>query len=278
MEVNGVDFVTDSIQYKTLKADNEMLASMLKSEQEKGKDKDEQIKKLKAQLKLAKADLSTVKETSKETVKENKELAETIEKLRQEKIDIVRDYQLQLSQLEKNTQELTGEEKELKKSQAQLQKEWGSFVFEDYVFLEDRYDSYCQDSNIRTTSQKARLRDLCKAELRKRKMEEDGESTTQEYAQNSKEILDLLRFLKLDEIPKDENEGRDPLEICFERQIFEYENFMPAELEDLNMYKDYSGFHSKWSAIKRAVQNLCAGTRDFPKLERNEYFEDEEEE
>lgn len=44
------------------------------------------------------------------------------------------------------------------------------------------------------------------------------------------------------------------------------ENTKPCECEDLNKYKDFSGFEPTWKDILRCCKNLVGGGREYPDL------------
>ena len=48
------------------------------------------------------------------------------------------------------------------------------------------------------------------------------------------------------------------------------ENTKPCECEDLEKYKDFSGFGIKWAEIMRCMRNLIANTRDYPEIQKGE--------
>mgnify|MGYP007038198454 FL=1 len=48
------------------------------------------------------------------------------------------------------------------------------------------------------------------------------------------------------------------------------ENTKPSECEDLEIYKDISGFEKTWNHILRSVKNLVSGSREYPDIPREE--------
>lgn len=155
--------------------------------------------------------------------------------------------------------------KKAKRIQADNKEEelkWGVFDNpEDYEFLNMLYEKYTSDKTIDDTALELRYRDLCKAELRKRMADESGD--VGEIDKALKAIKDLMAMLKLDKF--DDNKISDE-EKHIERLIWLIENQEPAECEDLEKYKDFSGFGKAFDDIMRCLKNLVAGTRDFPKL------------
>ena len=150
-----------------------------------------------------------------------------------------------------------------KKEMECFELDWGKqSEVEDYEFLEYRYNIYTKDIPL-TASQETLYRKLCLCELSARKKESIGESTTDE----TKQILTFMKTLKIDNF--NEKREKSDFDLLFERQIWEMENFEPCEVVDLEMYKDMCNIESDWgNEIKRSVQNLIAGTKDYPTIER----------
>lgn len=147
-------------------------------------------------------------------------------------------------------------------------REWGKFKLEDggydleaYEYLNSAFENYTKDFPDMDTNLENRYRDLCKAEWFKRKADESGDvqaiARTQE---NLKKMLEMLKLTNFQDNKKSETEK------FIERLAWTIENTKPAECEDLNKYKDYSGFEPVWEDIMRTVKNLVAGTRQYPDL------------
>lgn len=152
------------------------------------------------------------------------------------------------------------------------QKIWGKFTdsngkldIEAYEFLNDTFEDYTKDLfNIDINLEK-RYRDLCKAELRKRKADESGD--IQEIAKAQDNLKKILDMLKLSDF---QNNKKSAEEKHIERLAWMIENERPAECEDLNKYRDISGFENTWKDIMRCVQNLICGSREYPNVPKGE--------
>lgn len=138
---------------------------------------------------------------------------------------------------------------------------WGRFEPEDYEFLNDMFDAYTAELPNMDMALIMRYRDLCKAELAKRKADEEGDVGAIQKAQ--KTLVDMLTLLKLNDF---QNNKQSDIEKFIERKAWQIENTRPAECEDLNKYKDYSGFEKTWEHIMRCCRNLVASTKEYPKL------------
>lgn len=155
------------------------------------------------------------------------------------------------------------EGREIKKKELEeFTLDWGVQSEEDYVFLEYRFDVYTKDSNL-TPTQETLYRQLCLVELAKRRKEIKGDSTKEEQDMMIK-LMDKLKISNFEE-KKDKTE----FDLLMERQIWEVENTEPCEEIDIEMYKDICNINSQWgNEIKRAVQNLIAGTKEYPTIEK----------
>lgn len=142
---------------------------------------------------------------------------------------------------------------------------WGNFEdTADYDYLNELFDRYTQDLTLVDTAMELRYRDLCKAELRKRKADESGD--VGEIDKALKAIKDLMAMLKLDKF--DDNKISDE-EKHIERMAWLIENTDPAECEDLNKYRDISGFEKSFGDIMRCIKNLITGSRDYPDIKED---------
>lgn len=148
---------------------------------------------------------------------------------------------------------------------AEMERLWGKFDVEDYDLLNAFFDMYTQDLPNMDAALELRYRDLCKAELRKRKADESrdiGEITKAEES-----LRKNMALLKLD---KFQDNKQSDVEKHIERMCWMVENTKPCECEDLEKYKDFSGFGIKWAEIMRCMRNLLAGTRDYPEIQKGE--------
>ena len=152
----------------------------------------------------------------------------------------------------------------------ELMKEvWGKYPDDEYIdayeFLEKTFQAYTQDFQEMDANLINRYRDLCKAEYRKRKADENGDVSEIKQAQAN--LTDLLKLLKLNDFQSNQ---KSEMEKMLERRIWMIENTRPAECEDLNIYRDFSGFEKTWNDILRCVRNLVAGTREYPDVPKDE--------
>lgn len=145
------------------------------------------------------------------------------------------------------------------------QKQWGNFGVDDLDLLDSFYQEYTKEVDVENYAMKLRYQDLCKAELRKRKADESGDMAEITKAEES--IRKNMAMLKLD---KFENTTVSDEEKRIEYRIWQIENTKPAECEDLQKYKDFSGFGKVFDDIMRCVKNLIAGTRDYPDVPKGE--------
>ncbi len=148
-----------------------------------------------------------------------------------------------------------------------MQEIWGKYPTDEYVeayeFLEKTFDDYTKDFQEMDANLTNRYRDLCKAEYRKRKADELGD--VNEIKQAQANLTDLLKLLKLNDFQSNQ---KSEMEKMIERKIWMIENTKPAECEDLDVYRDVSGFEKTWNEILRCVRNLVAGTREYPDIEK----------
>ena len=151
----------------------------------------------------------------------------------------------------------------------ELREIWGRYPDDEYVeayeFLEKTFQEYTEDFPEMDANLINRYRDLCKAEYRKRKADENGDVSEIKQAQAN--LTDLLKLLKLNDF---QSTQKSEMEKMIERRIWMIENTRPAECEDLEVYRDISGFEKTWGDILRCVKNLVAGTREYPDIPREE--------
>lgn len=150
--------------------------------------------------------------------------------------------------------------------------DWGNYkedADEAYPFLEYTFADYTQGIEDMSPAQTARYRDLCRAEWRKRKAEEDGDSKTAKTVQS--EIIDLMKLLKIDNFQEDNS--KDEIHKFIEYRCWEIENTRPAECEDLEKYRDYCGCHHLLDTLMRPFRNLLAGTKEYPNITKSKKIE-----
>ncbi len=167
-------------------------------------------------------------------------------------------------ELDTKTDEIT-EDKEKAVDLAEQERIWGKFEEEDYELLNSFFDMYTQDLPNMDAALELRYRDLCKAELRKRKADENGDISEISKAEES--LRKNMALLKLD---KFQDNKQSAVEKHIERMCWMIENTKPCECEDLEKYKDFSGFGIKWAEIMRCMRNLIANTRDYPEIQKGE--------
>lgn len=144
-----------------------------------------------------------------------------------------------------------------------MRKKWGKYDDSNdaYIFLEETFNDYTEDIYDMDANLVNRYKDLCIAEYAKRKAQESGD--TSEIAKAQDMIAKQLKLLKLDDFQQNK---RSDEEKFVERMAWNIENTRPAECEDLEKYKDFSGIGKTWNDIMRCVQNLIAGTREYPDI------------
>lgn len=147
---------------------------------------------------------------------------------------------------------------------------WGKYPDDEYVeaytFLQKTFKEYTDDLPIEMDANLTnRYRDLCKAEYRKRKADEVGDIGEIKQAQAN--LTEMLKLLKLNDFQSNQ---KSETEKMIERKIWMIENTKPAECEDLDIYRDVSGFEETWNHILRCVKNLVAGSREYPDVPRDE--------
>lgn len=147
-----------------------------------------------------------------------------------------------------------------------MRKKWGTYedYTEAYPFLEETFEEYTSNLLEMDANLERRYMDLVIAEYTKRKAQESGDPTKISKAQDI--VTDLLKLLKLDKFQ--DNKQSDE-EKRIERMAWIIENTRPAECEDLEKYKDFSGTGKMWDDLKRCLQNLIAGTKDYPDIPKN---------
>lgn len=156
-------------------------------------------------------------------------------------------------------------EQELLDRRKRQVKDWGYFQDEDLDYLDFVYKDYTENIGKLDKITINRYRDLCKAELLKRKADISGDAGEIDKAR--KNVTEMLKLLHLDNFKGNERDDKDKR---LDRIIWNIENTKPCECEDLDKYRDFSGMSKTWEHIMRCVQNLCAGTKNYPKIPKNE--------
>lgn len=152
--------------------------------------------------------------------------------------------------------EVARSEKDAKEDKARWQKTWGGDYEEwEYQWMDDLFNSYTNEILEMDTAMEMTYQALCRAHLRKFKDPTDKDA--------SDEILKLMKVLKLDQFKENK---RSDTEKFIERMAWNIENTKPAECEDLNKYKDFSGYESTWSHIMRSLKNLVTGSKEYPQI------------
>lgn len=161
-------------------------------------------------------------------------------------------------ELDTKTDEMA-EDKEKAIDLAEQERIWGKFEKEDYELLNDLFARYTKDLFSLDTVVELRYRDLCKAELSKRKADESGDINAIAKAQeNIKKMLELLKLNNFQSNTKTE------VEKTLEYQIAMMEKYKPAELEDISAYEDFCGCRHLEDQLMRPLRNLIAGSREYP--------------
>ena len=130
---------------------------------------------------------------------------------------------------------------------------------DDCEWLDEQFERYTMDILELEPAQETLYRDLCRALLERFKGNMDKVVFDQ--------IKTLMSMLKLDDF-KDNKQSET--EKFIERMAFTIENTKPAECEDLEKYKDFSGFGKTWDGLMRCLKNLVGGSRDYPQIPREE--------
>ena len=168
-------------------------------------------------------------------------------------------------------------DRDVEREELDLQKEirvWGKFLDKDgkidetaYKYLNAKMEEYTGSLSLTRPAQINRYRDLCKAELRKIRLEEDPEATQKDISAATTEILTLMKLLKIDNFQSD---SRTDVEKTLEYQMALMEKTKPCEDEDINKYRDFCGFYNLEQSLMRPLRNLIAGTKDYPSLTRED--------
>ena len=152
-------------------------------------------------------------------------------------------------------------QKDLDEKRKQWDRVWGAQYKDDddCEWLDEQFEKYTMDILELEPAQETLYRDLCRALLERFKGNMDKVVFDQ--------IKTLMSMLKLDDF-KDNKQSET--EKFIERMAFTIENTKPAECEDLEKYKDFSGFGKTWDGLMRCLKNLVGGSRDYPDIPREE--------
>lgn len=143
--------------------------------------------------------------------------------------------------------------------------DWGHYTDEEHEYLEAKMAEYTSQFKNMKPSQINRYRDLCKAELRKRKLEENPDTLSKDISAVTKEIMDLMKMLRIDNFQSD---TRSDVEKQLEFQAAIMEHSKPCEDEDIMKYQDFCGCQKLENQLMRPLRNLIAGTKDYPFITR----------
>lgn len=171
---------------------------------------------------------------------------------------------LDLSDFAKTGQKIQkAEEKPL--DTTEMEKIWGKFTADEYMLLNEFYGAYTEDLPVIDMALSMRYRDLCKAELGKRKADENGDVNEIQKAQ--KNLNDILRLLKLDNFGQVQKTDEQK---AFEKRVAWIEYSKPAECEDLTKFLDMVGYEKEKGEKMRSLRNAIVGTRDYPAIPKEE--------
>ena len=152
-------------------------------------------------------------------------------------------------------------QKDLDEKRKRWDRVWGAQYKDDddCEWLDEQFEKYTMDILELEPAQETLYRDLCRALLERFKGNMDKVVFDQ--------IKTLMSMLKLDDF-KDNKQSET--EKFIERMAFTIENTKPAECEELEKYKDFSGFGKTWDGLMRCLKNLVGGSRDYPQIPREE--------
>lgn len=144
------------------------------------------------------------------------------------------------------------------KTRRRWDKEWGA-AYSDVQCqqLDEYFEGYTGDLSDMDVGMTLRYRDLCKAELRKFEGDDDKGQTT-------KEIVDLMKLLKISDFQKDEKSEDEKF---IDKIVWMIEETEPAEEEDEEKYRDIAGYEEMYNEMMRCMRNLLTGTKDFPDID-----------
>lgn len=167
-------------------------------------------------------------------------------------------------ELDTKTDEIA-EDKEKAIDLAEQERIWGKFEEEDYELLNDLFDAYTNELTDMNMALIMRYRDLCKAELGKRKADAAGNVNDIQKAQ--KILSDCLRLLKLDDFGFDKKSDEYK---AFVKRTAMIEYSKPSECEDLLKFIDMVGYEKDKGEKMRSLRNAICGTKDYPNIPMDE--------
>lgn len=217
--------------------------------------------------KLTKQINDTVDTRLQENIEENQEASAELH----EQIVALKDRN---KYLEERIQFFQAQEEQLEEKKKEIDMEkaimtWGDdYTEEEYRLLDDIFNMYTYEIDNLTPAAKFRYQDVAKLELRRRQLGNNADP------KESKIIADELKSLyAMLDIGNFESNQKSEEEKFIDKLIWTVENTRPAEVEDLNEYKDFSNFQDAWEEINRCLYNAVAGTKEFPTLGRVEQDE-----
>lgn len=144
------------------------------------------------------------------------------------------------------------------KTRRRWDKEWGAgYSDAQCQQLDEYFEGYTGDLSDMDVGMMLRYRDLCKAELRKFEGDDDKGQTT-------KEIVDLMKLLKISDFQRDEKSEDEKF---IDKIVWMIEETEPAEEEDEEKYRDVAGYEEMYNEMMRCMRNLLTGTKDFPDID-----------
>lgn len=144
------------------------------------------------------------------------------------------------------------------KTRRRWDKEWGAGYSDTQCQqLDEYFEGYTGDLSDMDVGMMLRYRDLCKAELRKFEGDDDKGQTT-------KEIVDLMKLLKISDFQRDEKSEDEKF---IDKIVWMIEETEPAEEEDEEKYRDIAGYEEMYNEMMRCMRNLLTGTKDFPDID-----------
>nr|DAG19200.1 MAG TPA: restriction endonuclease [Caudoviricetes sp.] len=144
------------------------------------------------------------------------------------------------------------------KTRRRWDKEWGAGYSDvQCQQLDEYFEGYTGDLSDMDVGMMLRYRDLCKAELRKFEGDDDKGQTT-------KEIVDLMKLLKISDFQRDEKSEDEKF---IDKIVWMIEETEPAEEEDEEKYRDVAGYEEMYNEMMRCMRNLLTGTKDFPDID-----------
>lgn len=205
-----------------------------------------------------------------------KQINGSIDERLEEKQESIADLHEQIQALESENKNLRAEvalienagviaEFEEDFSEEKAVRDWGEgYTVDDYITLYDIYNMYtCEIDNI-TPAMKFRYQDIAKLELRRRELGANVDPKESKIVAD--ELSNLYKMLGINNFESSQRSNEEKL---IDHVIWEMENTAPAEVEDLEKYKDFSGFQEAVDDIYRCMFNAVAGTKNYPNLPKD---------